>query len=132
MEDRRNLWREHLTSFKTSGLTSPQRATLDTVIARLDRYVDEPHIARAALERDGFTPERLKADFGAELAKRIFATLGPVGSANVSSDAQSCECSSESDWCGSQTSCVTGACMPRSCCCGTLWCYPCDGNCLAS
>src|SRR5688572_20533215 len=79
VEQRRELWREHLTSFlgPASRLTAAQQKVLQGAIARLDEYVDLPAKAQAAIKRDGLTPKRLRTLFGDSLAAAIFATLGP-------------------------------------------------------
>jgi hypothetical protein len=149
IEQRRELWREHLTSFlgPASRLTAGQQEVLQGAIARLDEYVDLPAKAQAAIKRDGLTPQRLRTLFGDSLAVAIFATLGPpaersrvatavdgaVATLTGKTDSPQggdCECSTESDWC------VGSSCRPLPCMyklgCGTFWCHICDGLCSAA
>lgn len=160
LSDRRALWQEHLSSFldPTSTLTPQQQATVRLVISRLDRYFDSPAKGRIALERDGLTAKRLKAEFGDSLGKAMFAILGkdervlghtsgetrvvigkdgapsivynePRDSASTKTRIAYCSCSQTSDWCCHGT-CGT---MYEDCIvsfgCGTLWLYWCNGLC---
>jgi hypothetical protein len=40
-----------------------------------------------------------------------------------------CGCSTDSDWCPISGYCKLGNCSPTQSGCGTLWSYPCNGNC---
>ena len=144
--DRESLWREHLTSFLGAGsvLTTEQQATVRFVLSRLDSYVGSSAAGRAALKRDGLTPQRLKDQFGPTLARLIFSTLGPEEPLTLAIQAGSlrtigerttkslpyCNCSIASDWCGNGHCGLSSTdCMPVDEGCGTLWCHECDGVC---
>lgn len=146
---RRSLWAEHLSSFlhPVSLLTAAQQATVRRTIERLDYYITAPsgaEQAKAALENDGMTASRLRAEFGDSLGKAVFATLGPDerafghtvgdhpwnGVPALSSNGNRliyCSCSQVSDWC------CQGTCGPFACTaggnCGTLFMFECNGVC---
>lgn len=132
VEDRRSLWREHLATFTNpgDGLTGDQIATVMAIANRTGVYITEdPAVGRAALEADGWTPERLTEAFG-ERAVEVFGTLGPGPAAPAAAQHPDCACSVDSDWCGSST-CTEWVCEYKITGCGTLWCFPCDGLCYS-
>lgn len=149
---RRSLWREHLESFlgPQSKLTQGQQGILRYAISRLDQYIEAPARSHAALERDGFTIPRMRAQFGDSLARTIFFTLGPdeprlasvqgvrtslprgnlkESATNKAAQLPDCSCNIGSDWCSSGSSCNTSNCRWLPDGCGTLWCYSCNGAC---
>ncbi|MGH2348221.1 MAG: bacteriocin fulvocin C-related protein [bacterium] len=159
LTERRALWRSHLTSFlvKEPRLTPTQQLTLRSIIRSLDSYIDTENRARAALERDGFSAARLRAEFGDSLGKALFATLGTddrllghtVGETGVAKSPDGtllvttshltptpapklpvyCSCSMSSDWC-CQGTCGNeeSDCVTQGGC-GTFWLYTCNGLC---
>lgn len=130
-------------------LMTPQLFALDPSSPEWTETVDKPLQGIAQRARRVFSPA---------LARELFVHLGPEppsksilervnggeqGSAQqggsrsrrpVVTDAPSCECSIQSDWCsfewGMPMKCVQGGCYFTTSGCGTLFRYACNGMCL--
>lgn len=154
-ETRIAFWREHLASFLQPGtvLTPEQQAVVRNAQSKLAIYLDaNKEKARAALEADGLSPEKVKLLFGIQLGKSIFVDLGTgrldgrapgltiKSEESVQSSAADfetegaehpyCSCSTQSDWCDPGC-CSDGGndCLVVPDDCGTFLQYDCDGLC---
>jgi hypothetical protein len=55
-------------------------------------------------------------------------TINRYAEQDIELERSSCQCSTESDWCGLTSRCTgTGSCNTTESGCGTLWSYPCNG-----
>lgn len=97
---------------------------------------------------------RIRESFDIDLGREIFATLGantyakaqpiPVRGTNLfgfspvdfsrlngpsATSAADCTCSRGSDWCAAGMRCDASPCTATEWGCGTLWMYPCTGDC---
>jgi hypothetical protein len=139
-----DLWTVHLAQYLDDHpeLTASQQAIIHQALGLIATGIFERDMASKRVEDQLLG--QIKAHFTPPVARDIFMRLGPsTRSRNdgpgrrIVTNALDCDCSTESDWCDTITNpnpkCKAPAtpqgCTPRSCCCGTLWLYSCDGLC---
>jgi hypothetical protein len=124
------LWTEQLRRYQNEhqDLTPEQKDVLASALAMAS--------SADTYQGNGPDPDELtrfrasaEAAFGADPARRLFATLGPADrSTTQPADQRGCTCATTSDWCDNSTHCFRTNCINQSGC-GTLWSSNCDGLC---
>lgn len=139
---RSSLWQQHFKAYLVAHpeLTPDQRAFVEEMHAAMspELFRADPAMASSA-ERTALidaAEARAAALFPPSELPDLLATLGPSEAAHYDTEAISCECNDDNDWCwyrlpvGSYT-CVAGAAecnrKPRGC--GRFWLRPCNGLC---
>lgn len=146
---RSSLWQQHFQAYLAAHpeLTPDQRAFVEEMHAAMSPELFLTDQAMASSDEltalIGAAEPRAAALFPQSELPGLLATLGPSEAARPSEAAQpgteaiSCECNDDDDWCwyrwpfGSYT-CVAGAegCDFQPLGCGELWGKPCNGLCI--
>ncbi|MEV4045372.1 bacteriocin fulvocin C-related protein [Streptomyces sp. NPDC049744] len=144
-ETRSNLWREHLTTYRSShpALTTTQRNAIDEAITTLTAttlFSQKPEPGNTTDRSLQKLKKTVIKAFGEQEAKALIAHLGPTDEQTTA--APNCGCAVADSWCGGtcspcchdQLGCNCGAynccCHLMSSGCGSLWEYICDGVCF--
>lgn len=149
------LWRTHLTLFLVNHpeLNERQKRIISTAISLatpefFEVRPSEPAWKAKVLEPLRSLETKIVSAFSLNDGAKIFATLGDgteftkcsahiqrADSRFVEQDEaiglerNTCDCSTNSDWCPISGYCKVGNCSSTSSGCGTLWSYPCNGKC---
>jgi hypothetical protein len=123
LEMQSQLWIEHLNRYRAAhpDLLQGKIEVINCAIALLPRIFAEEQGLSANLKR---LEEAAKQAFGDE-AGAVIATLGPAA---PELSRLTCDCATESDWCGSNMLCGSANCTTAFRC-GTFWRHTCSGRC---
>ena len=148
--DKSELWRTHLalSLVKRPELNERQKRIILSAMSLATAEFFEVRSSDPAWKAKVREPlrsleEQIANAFSRKDALKIFATLsddtesancittypGSVLLKNINYQRGPCGCSTDSDWCPISGYCSKTHCNPTQSGCGTLWSYPCNGDC---
>ncbi|HLU87828.1 MAG TPA: bacteriocin fulvocin C-related protein [Taishania sp.] len=136
-EESAEVWKYRLLQIKENGKWSKEQYQLFDIC--INEILNANFFQSYPVELKEFELEIQKL-FDEQTAYEIFCTFNDLKLNKSISESTglsvSCECSTESDWCGvGETGRNRSKCVAKSGCgggrgCGTLWRYSCSGNCM--
>jgi hypothetical protein len=126
--EKAEIWKQ---KFRTALLNQDLNSEQRDFLVKLEKYVSHELFASKVKHDDTEIKSSAIRLFGVSIAQSLLTNLSQSFSLQVASSGRGCGCSTDSNWCGGNSTCDRGNCGYSQSGCGTLWWYGCDGSCQA-